>query len=235
MSPLRLYRDRYGLDSTVKNALQHITIKPADISVNDLIHNALHRTTNVLGCSITYGAEGVSLGKFLGPLDEIDNLLVLRDSHETPIAGLSHSVLTGSNGDEIMINLIQATRETEKEKIDEMKTQLGGVHPFEFLMAHFLERISPVLNDKPGTNVRMDNKIPRLKTGRVWLQEKLETEQEHHMQESLKLSLYQTNAELAVYCSIRDRFFDKDGNLNPNRIRVRQILGENNNWMKQRK
>lgn len=37
-----------------------------------------------------------------------------------------------------------------------------------------------------------------------------------------------------VYSKLRDRFFDSKYNLNPNKERVKQILGENNSWLKSR-
>jgi hypothetical protein len=104
----------------------------------------------------------------------------------------------GIYANEIVIGYIQSNSTLDTlDKYLSLKEDLG-VRPHEFMVAQFLARIAPALDEHPNAGVF--------------------------------LALHYVNKP--VYTTIRDRFFDRNYSLNPNKERVRQILGENNTWLK---
>lgn len=117
-----------------------------------------------------------------------------------PFISLAYSFKDGRNNHAMIIQYIQSTNRINQNIYDSLKSELG-VNPHEFLLAHFLSRLSPILNAKPETNVLVS---------------------QHYTSRS-------------AYPGLRDRFFDGEYRLNPKKERVRQILGEDNKWIKSRK
>lgn len=120
-----------------------------------------------------------------------------------PFISLAYSSYQGKKEEDstcVFINYIQSTNRINQEVYSDLTSALGG-NPHEFLLAHFLARLSPILDVMPDTDVIMDEKY----------------------------------VGHPVYRRLRDRFFDKNYNLNPNKERVRQILGEENSWIQSRK
>ncbi|MBI3622650.1 hypothetical protein HY212_01040 [Candidatus Pacearchaeota archaeon] len=115
-----------------------------------------------------------------------------------PFISLAYSFENGRPA--VIIQYIQSTNRMDQSIYDSLKSELG-VNPHEFLLAHFLSRLSPVLDARPETNVLVSDSY----------------------------------TSKSVYPRLRDRFFDGMYHLNPEKERVRQILGEDNAWIKSRK
>ncbi|MBI2045537.1 hypothetical protein HYT23_05765 [Candidatus Pacearchaeota archaeon] len=98
---------------------------------------------------------------------------------------------------EIIIGYIQTPSYVDFEAYGRIKSDLG-VRPHDLILAHFLDRISPVLDKFPDTNVFFSP---------IYL-------------------------EKSVYPFLRDRFLDGDYFLNPRRVRVQQIMGGENFWLR---
>ncbi|MBI3622648.1 hypothetical protein HY212_01030 [Candidatus Pacearchaeota archaeon] len=98
---------------------------------------------------------------------------------------------------EIVLGYIQTPFDVSFEDYKRMKSDLE-VRPHDLIFAHFLDRISPVLDKFPDINVFFSP---------IYLHK-------------------------PVYPFLRDRFLDDGYLLNPNRARVRQIIGRENSWLR---
>lgn len=61
------------------------------------------------------------------------------------------------SGTTVTIQYVQSTNRMTREIYDDLKKSLS-VNPHEFLLAHFLHRISPVLDVRPETRVSLDSR-----------------------------------------------------------------------------
>ncbi|MBI2045538.1 hypothetical protein HYT23_05770 [Candidatus Pacearchaeota archaeon] len=73
-----------------------------------------------------------------------------------PFISLAYSSYGGGDNPNVTIEYIQSTNRMKRDVYDSLQSKLGA-NPHEFLLAHFLSRISSVLDARPEVDVRVSS------------------------------------------------------------------------------
>ena len=91
-------------------------------------------------------------------LKKLSGVVVLRKfsrKFRNPFISLAYSLEEKQGDFSVTINYIQSTNRMKRDVYDSLKSELGA-NPHEFLLAHFISRLSPVLNASPNTEVKIN-------------------------------------------------------------------------------
>ncbi|MFH1404260.1 MAG: hypothetical protein ABIH11_08335 [Candidatus Altiarchaeota archaeon] len=159
----------------------------------ELLVGTVGRNEDGANYRIGYSREE-TLGEFYPQQSEQDHL-VLHAPRDNKAVVLGYSISATGEEPRIVVNFVQKAR---RASMTEAKRAMPGTHPYEFLVAKFLERIKPILELRPETEVTLAG----------------------------ERSMNDDSLTNRTYNPIRDRFFGKDWRLSLDKTRVREILGD---------
>ncbi len=167
-------------------------------------------------------------------VDKTENVLALKSPPEKAICGMHYELFGREDKPEIYIKFVQSPTETTLGDYQRAQETLGN-KPHEILFANFLKRLAPFLDKRPETDVRMRNWGVQLKKDIAYTQKRIDRgEETEDYDESFPETLKSMKSQLTMYSGLRDRFLDNEFRLNPNRARVKELLGSDNMWIKTR-
>jgi hypothetical protein len=222
------YRKKFDLEETIEKS-REIVEQNGEIFLPSLLSKlSFSHETDKYKIRKNDGLYSVYLGN--GHFHEVvmdrDVLLLsVIEPEDQDLSILKYRVSTRGLTRWLLIDYVQSLSGIREHHVGRAKKLLGSDSK-DFMIGHFLARIGPYLDKHPELNVGLNREVMPENLLRDYEENRVSFEMFPDFDPN------QIKAEANVYRMLIDRYFTKQtGALNPNRTRVQQILGSDNNWI----